>query len=71
MAFRTEILRYNLLKSKNVILMRVCGRQFLNARLARWMVVSVSRHIVFTVKVRLGYFARRLKYNSFNTLFIT
>jgi hypothetical protein len=35
------------------------------------MVVSMSGYIVFIGKVRLGNFAKRLKYNSFSTLFMT
>jgi hypothetical protein len=34
MAFRTEILGYNPLKSYEVILMGVCGEQYLNTNLA-------------------------------------
>jgi hypothetical protein len=35
------------------------------------MAVSVLGHIVFTGEVRLGNFTKKLKYNSFRTLFMT
>jgi hypothetical protein len=71
MALGTGMFGYNPLKSNEVILIDVCGEQCLNARLALWIAVSVSGHMVLTEKVRLGYFAKRLKYNSFRTLLIT
>jgi hypothetical protein len=71
MVLGTGMFRYKPLKSKEVMLISVCRGQYLNARLALCMTVSVSGHIVLTGKVRLGYFTKRLRYNSFSTLLIT
>jgi hypothetical protein len=65
------MLGYSLSKLKKVILIGVCGGQYLKARFALRIAVSVSKHIVLIGKVWLGYFAKRLKYNSFRTLLIT
>jgi hypothetical protein len=71
MALGTGMLGYSPSKSKKVILMGMYEGQCLKARLALWIAVSVSRHIVLIEKVKFGYFAKRLKYNSFRTLFMT
>jgi hypothetical protein len=70
-AFRIEMLGYNPLKLKEVMLMDICGGQCLKANFALYMTVSVSGHIVFIREVRLGYFTKRLKYNSFRILLMT
>jgi hypothetical protein len=54
MVLGTGMLGYNPLKSKEVMLIGVCREQYLNTRLALWMTVSVSGHIVLTGEVRLG-----------------
>jgi hypothetical protein len=71
MVLGTGMLGYNPLKSKEVMLIGIYKGQCLNARLILWMVVSVFGYMVLTGEVRLGYFAKRLKYNSFSTLLIT
>jgi hypothetical protein len=71
MVLGTGMLGYKPSKSKEVMLISVCGEQYLNTRLALCMTVSVSGYIVLIGEVRLGYFTKRLKYNSFSTLLIT
>jgi hypothetical protein len=71
MALGTEMLGYSPSKLKKVIFIGVCGGQCLKARFALCIAVSVLGHIVLIEEVWLGYFAQRLKYNSFRTLLIT
>jgi hypothetical protein len=70
-ALGTGIFGYNPLKSNEEMLIGVYGEQCLKAKFALMIAVSVSGHIVLIGEVWLGYFAKRLKYNSFRTLLIT
>jgi hypothetical protein len=71
MVLGTGIFGYNPSKSNKEMLIGVCGEQCLKARFALMMAVSVSGYIVLMSEVWLGYFAKRLQYNSFRTLLIT